>query len=197
MVMLMIMPLALVLGGCGKYGAVDQGRVVEFNKDKATLVMIKDNGKSSTAPDYSVLPPVTYRLPDNPAEMGPDPKPGKRMKLDTKNRQIVVYVPTLQNFATINYTLIDQKENVADTDPLVYDAAQGKAKTFPVVDKEKKTITIYSKRQKMLTTFSVPDEYFALPPDTWDNGDEVRIYYKEAGKAQRLMNISKTDIFKK
>jgi hypothetical protein len=48
-----------------------------------------------------------------------------------------------------------------------------------------------------LTTFSVPDEYFALPVGAWDAGDEVRIYYKEAGKARRLMNITKTDIFKK
>jgi hypothetical protein len=43
----------------------------------------------------------------------------------------------------------------------------------------------------------VPDEYFMLPVDTWDNGDEARIYYKEAGKAARYMNITKTDIFKK
>ena len=47
------------------------------------------------------------------------------------------------------------------------------------MDKTRKTITIYSKRQAILTTFSVPDEYFMLPADTWDNGDEVRIYYKE------------------
>ena len=76
-------------------------------------------------------------------------------------------------------------------DPLV------KGKKFPMVDKEKKAITLYSKRQKLLTTFSVPDEYFALPDSAWDAGDEVRIYYKEDGKAARLMNISKTDIFKK
>jgi len=36
-----------------------------------------------------------------------------------------------------------------------------------------------------------------MPENTWDAGDEVRIYYKEAGKALRFMNISKTDIFKK
>ena len=45
-------------------------------------------------------------------ESGAEPKPGKRMKLDTKNRQIVIYVPNVQNFATINYTLVEQKENV-------------------------------------------------------------------------------------
>lgn len=81
--------------------------------------------------------------------------------------------------------------------PQVYDKAADKPKSFPVVDREKKAITVYSKRQKILTTFSVPDEYFALPDNTWDSGDEVRIYYKEEGKARRFMNLSKTDIFKK
>jgi len=36
-----------------------------------------------------------------------------------------------------------------------------------------------------------------MPADTWDSGDDIRIYYKEEGKASRLMNVSKTDIFKK
>ena len=72
-----------------------------------------------------------------------------------------------------------------------------KPKKFPVVDREKKTITVYSKRQQILTTLTLPEEYFALPDYTWDAGDEVRIYYKEEGKAQRFMNITKTDIFKK
>jgi hypothetical protein len=79
----------------------------------------------------------------------------------------------------------------------VFDKAEGKAKKFPVVDKDKKTISIYSGRQKILVTFSLPEEYFALPATVWDAGDEVRVYYREEGKALRFMNISKTDIFKK
>ena len=70
-------------------------------------------------------------------------------------------------------------------------------KKFPIVDKDKKAITVYSGRQKLLVTFSVPEEYLALPANTWEAGDEVRIYYKEPGKAARFMNITKTDIFKK
>ncbi|MDP3283883.1 MAG: hypothetical protein Q8M56_05605, partial [Desulfobacterales bacterium] len=88
-------------------------------------------------------------------------------------------------------------ENVGKDDPLIYDKAADKSKTFPMIDRGKKAITVYSKRQKILTTFSLPDEYFALPDNTWDSGDEVRIYYKEEGKARRFMNLSKTDIFKK
>ena len=188
--------LALVLG-CQPMGKVDQGRVVDFNKDTNTLTMVRDISPDPATPDYSFLPPVTYVLPKDPNESGAEPKPGKRMKLDTKNRQIVIYVPNVQNFATINYTLVEQKENVQANDPLVYDEAEGKAKKFPAIDKTRKTISIYSKRQAILTIFSVPDEYFMLPVDTWDNGDEARIYYKEAGKAARYMNITKTDIFKK
>jgi hypothetical protein len=195
---LFILPLVLALSGCGEqFGKVDQGRTIAFDKTKKTLTIIKDSGKDPNAPDYSVLPPVTYTLPENPHEMGPEPKIGKRMKLDTKTRQIVIYVPETSSFASIDYTLVDQKENLSGTDPLVYNEAEKKDKKFPVIDKAKKTITIYSKRLKTLTTLSVPDQYFSLPEDTWDNGDEMRIYFKQEGKASRIMNVSKTDIYKK
>lgn len=197
MTVLVTLPLGLALGCSGNFGKVEQGRVIAYDKDRKMVTVIKDVGRDSKNPDYTALPPVTFALPTDPKEMGPEPKAGKRMKLDTQNRQIVVYVPTLTNFAKINYTLIDQKENVGDKDPLVYDSGQDKPKKFPAVDQYKKTITIYSKRQKTVTTFSVPDEYFSLPEDTWDNGDEVRIYTKEDGKAARFMNVSKTDIYKK
>ena len=189
--------LVAVLAGCQKMGKVDQGRVIEFDKEKGTVTMIRDASPNPDKPEYSHLPPVTYQVPTNPDEMGADPKQGKRMKLDAIHREIVIYVPALNNFAKINYTLVDQKENVGPDDPLVLDNVTGKPKTFPVVDPHRGTITIYSKRQKTVTTFSVPDEYFAMPVDTWDSGDDIRIYYKEEGKARRLMNVSKTDIFKK
>ncbi len=189
--------LIAVLAGCQQMGRVDQGRVIEFNKEKGTVTMIRDASPNPDQPDYSHLPPVTYQVPANPDEMGADPTPGKRMKLDTNHREIVIYVPALNNFVKIHYTLVDQKENVGPNDPLVFDDVTSKPKTFPVVDPYRKTITIYSKRQKTVTTFYVPDEYFAMPADTWNSGDEIRIYYKEQGKARRLMNVSKTDIFKK
>jgi hypothetical protein len=193
---LAILPLILVLG-CGEMGKVDQGRVIEYDKEKGTVTLIRDMKADPKNPDYSHLPPYTYELPKEPAEMGPEPKAGKRMKMDTKKSQITIFDTATQNFKTIDYTLIDQKENIEKDNPLVYDVAADKAKKFPVVDREKKTITVYSKRLKSLTTFSLPDEYFALPDNTWDAGDEVRIYYKEEGKARRFMNVSKTDIYKK
>jgi Domain of unknown function (DUF4881) len=188
--LLVLLPLILAYG-CGEMGKVDQGRVIEFDKAKGTVTLIQDMKADPKNPDYSHLPPVTYEIPKDSAEMGPEPKAGLRMKLDAKAKQIVIFDPAAKEFKKIDYTLIDQKEGVDAENPLVLD------KKFPLVEKEKKAITLYSKRQKLLTTFSVPDEYFALPDSAWDAGDEVRIYYKETGKARRLMNISKTNIYKK
>lgn len=185
-----LLPVGLFLG-CGEMGKVDQGRVIEYDKAKGIVTLIQDKKADPGAPDYSTLPPHTYTIPADPREMGPEPKPGKRMKLDVDKREIVVFDPATQNFKTIKFDLVDKKEGVAKDDPLVA------GKTFPIIDKEKRTISVYSGRQKLLVVFSVPEEYFALPPDTWEAGDEVRIYYKEPGKALRLMNITRTDIFKK
>ena len=188
--LLVILPLILAYG-CGELGKVDQGRVIAFDKAKGTVTLIRDMKADAKNPDYSQLPPLVYEIPKDFNEMGPEPKAGLRMKLDAKAKQITIFDPASQDFKKIDFTLIDQKEGVEAEDPLVKD------KKFPLVEKEKKAITLYSKRQKLLSSFSVPDEYFALPAGAWDAGDEVRIYYKETGKAQRLMNISKTNIFKK
>ncbi len=182
--------LALILGGCGELGKVEQGRAIAFDKAKDTVTFIVDVKHDAANPDYSGAP-VTFAMPKEASERGADPKAGLRMKLDTKTKEIYIYDLPSKATKKISYTLIDQKEDVAKDNPLVAD------KKFPQVDKAKKAITIYSGRQKLLVTFSVPDEYLELPDNTWDAGDEVRIYYKEPGKALRFQNISKTDIFKK
>jgi hypothetical protein len=189
MTLFAILPVILALG-CGEQGKVDQGRVIAFDKNKETVTFIIDVKHDTANPDYSGAP-VTFALPKDPAERGQDPKAGMRMKLDTKTKEIVFYDSATNSMKKINYTLIDQKENVAKNSPLVAD------KKFPMVEKDKKAITVYSGRQKLLVTFSVPEEYLALPANTWDAGDEVRVYYKQPGKAARFMNITRTDIFKK
>jgi hypothetical protein len=184
--------LALGLAaGCGEMGKVDQGRVIAFESAKGTVTLIQDKKAEPGSPDYNTLPPHTYAIPTDPGEMGPEPKAGKRMKMDTKAKEIVIFDNATQNFKKIPYTLIDERSGVGKDNPLVA------GKKFPLVEKDKKAITIYSGRQRLLVTFSLPDEYLELPAETWDAGDEVRIYYKEPGKALRLMNISKTDIYKK
>ena len=181
---------AVLLLGCGEMGKVEQGRVIGFDNAKATVTFIHDVKSDPGNPDYSGAP-LTFALPTEPMDRGEDPKAGMRMKLDAKAKEIIIYDPPTKSFKKITYTLIDQKEKVSKDDPLV------KGKKFPLVDRTKKAITIYSGRQKLLTTFSVPDEYMGLPDNTWEAGDEIRIYYKEPGKALRFQNITKTDIFKK
>lgn len=194
--LLLALPMMLLLG-CSEYGKVDQGRVIKYDPQAKTIVFIRDVKNDTQNPDYTHLPPVTYALPSDPAEMGPEPKAGGRMKIDNKKNQITIFDPASQAFKTIDFTMVDYKENIDKEHPLVFDKEAGKAKKFPVVDKDKKTITIYSGRQKTLSVISLPEEYFAMPDSTWDAGDEARVYYKEEGKALRFMNISKTNIFKK
>ena len=189
LIILVIMPMVLAWG-CGDMGKVEQGRVIAFDKGKGTVTFIRDVKGDAANPDYSGAP-LTFALPKEPSERGADPKVGLRLKLDTKAKQIVIFDAATQGSKEIAYTLIDQKENLAKDDPLVA------GKKFPQVDKAKKAITIYSARQKILTAFSVPDEYLDLPDNTWDAGDEVRVYYKQPGQALRFMNVTKTDIFKK
>jgi hypothetical protein len=187
----------LLAGACSDRGKVDQGRAIEFDKVKGTVTLIRDASPDPKKPNYSILPPAIYTIPSNPEEMGPEPKAGYRMKLDAEKKEIIVFDPTAQGFRTIKYDLVEQKEGVSRENILVVDGDSGKPKTFPIVDRSRKTITIYSPRQRLLTTFAVADEYLALPDKTWEAGDEVRIYFKKQGEALRLMNVSKTDIFQK
>jgi hypothetical protein len=120
--------------------------------------------------------------------MGPAPQAGKLMLLDTQNRKLVFFDAATQTFQTISYTLIEQRGNVFKDDARIAGAK------FPIVDRVKKTITVYLPGQRQLVTFSVPDEYFGLPDDTWRAGDEIRYYYKDPGQALRLMNITRTEL---
>lgn len=181
------------------FGKIDQGRVIAYDKEKKTVTLIRDKNEDPKKPDYSTLPPHTYLLPEikgGEPKMGPEPKVGQRMKLDAKKNELIMFDDATKNLKVVKYTLIGQKENVDKKDPLLV-GPDGKPKKFPAVDKEKKVITIYSGRQKLLTTLSVPDADFNPDPAYWDAGDEVRIYYREVGKAIKFMNISKTDIYKK
>jgi hypothetical protein len=65
-----------------------------------------------------------------------------------------------------------------------------KGKTFPIIDKEKKTITEWSPRQGLVATFTADDKYMAMPPNTWVAGNEVLIHYTAPGKADRIENLT-------
>lgn len=181
--------LFVFLPGCGPFGKVNQGRVIGFDREKGLVTFIQDsNYREPGKPRYDILPPVTIRIPDDSKAMGPAPQAGKLMLLDARNRKLVFFDTAAQAFKTISYTLIEQRDNVFKDDPRIAGLK------FPVVDRVKKAISVYWPGQRQLVTFSVSDEYFALPVDTWIAGDEIRYYYKDPGQALRLMNITRTDL---
>jgi hypothetical protein len=185
---------AFALAGCSsEYGKVIQAKVISYDKEKKTVHLILEGEHHFGLENqvFDKLPPVTFSLPTEPMDMGPEPRAGMRMLLDTESNKMTIYDKDSNTFKNVNFAVVDKQKGVDKNDPRV----QGKS--FPIVDKDKKTLTVYSSRWKTLMTFALPDEYLGMPPATWDSGDIVRIYYKEDGKALRFMNVSKTDIFKK
>jgi hypothetical protein len=176
--------------GCSDYGKVDQGRVIAFDKQNGLVTVIRDSAAMANKPKYDVLPPITVKVPTDPDEMGPHPAAGKRLLFDTDNKKLVVFDAVAGSIKTIIYTPLMEASNVAKDDVRV------KGVQFPIVDRQNKAITIYSSRDKKLVKFTLADEYFALPDDTWKAGDDVRYYYKQPGQALRLMNVSATDVMK-
>jgi hypothetical protein len=187
--------VAIPLAGCsGDYAKVEQGRVIDFNADTKEVTLIHDSAMDSQHPVYDRLPPVVFKLPSNPAEVGPLPKTGQRMKLDVDQpgkEEIIIYDTNTKTLAHLKLENVDVKKPVDKTSPLVKD------KKFPMIDKGAQTVTIYSARQKILCTFALPTEYAEYPASTWDAGDEVRFTFKTEGQMERFMNVSKTDIYKK
>jgi hypothetical protein len=179
----------LLLAGCSGFGQVNQGRVIAYNATKGLVTLIPEaHGQEPSAMKYGVLPAVTIQVPDDPGQMGPAPKAGLLMSVDSQNRKVVVFDPATQSLKSIAFNLVGQRDRVFADDPAV------KGAKFPRIDRDRKTITVYWPEQRQLVTFVVPDEYFGLPADTWAVGDEVRYYYKDPHKALRLMNVTRTGI---
>jgi len=174
---------ALALTGCGPLGKVEQGRVVGYDPQTRQVTLIPEAAAGARS-SPGVLPAVTIEAPLDPNEMGPAPAAGGLMLLDTKNRRIVIYDRATQAFRTIQYTPVEEFRNVA------------KGPRAPVVDRARKTITLYSARDRVLVTFAGSDEMLAMPAGTWRAGDVVRYYYKDPARALRLMNVTATDLAK-
>jgi Domain of unknown function (DUF4881) len=190
-VLLICLPLLLTVAcSNNNFGKVEQGRVIALDKQSGTATLIRDSSQGGNKPKYDVLPPIQVKIPTDPEAMGPLPNVGKRLQLDSANRKIIFFDVKASAIKTVNYTPMSEASEVTREDPRVA------GKKFPIVDREKKTITIYSGREKKLVTFTVPDEYFALPDDTWNAGDDVRYYYKDPSQAVRMMNVTKVDIMK-
>ena len=98
----------------------------------------------------------------------------------------------------------DRDVSVRKRHPLVWDSNTGKAREFPQINEAEQTITIYSRRQEMLSTIKLaPEDFAKYQAKDWDAGDEVRIYFKEGpkdgkpGKSLRFMNVTRTDFSKR
>jgi hypothetical protein len=177
--------------GCGPFGRVNQGQVVEYQRGKGLVTLIQDsNYRDPVHPRFDVLPALTIRVPEDPREMGPEPEAGKLLLLDYANRRAVIFDSATQSLRSVPYGLVSEQDNVAPTD------ARVSRIRLPLVDRARRTITIYAGRDRKLIAISIPEEYAALPADTWKTGDEVRYYYKDPSRALRLMNVSKTDLNK-
>ncbi len=178
------------LSGCRRFGSVNQGQVIDYRAAAGTITLISDsNYRDPEHPRFDVLPPVTIRVPENPSEMGPEPQAGKLLLLDWRKHLATIFDARTQSILACSYTPISE-EAVEPSDPRVRRAK------LPAVDRVKKTITTYWAKDRKLVVFSVPEEYSALPDDTWRVGDQVRYYFKDPGCALRLMNVTRTDLNK-
>lgn len=183
----LVVAFSFALAGC-EFGTVDQGRTVAYDKNAGTITIIQDVKHDQLNPEYSGEA-VTYKIPTDPAEMGPEPVAGGRLKLDVDKKEVVIFNPQTKAIQTVSVEILDVHKGVSRDNDLV------RGKTFPVIDKAKGTITEYSGRQRLLATFKVPANMLDIPPVTWEAGHEVRIYFKQPGVSLRLMNITRTNIF--
>lgn len=150
------------------------GRCVGFDKGKNQIRIIRDMNNDKAKPDFQ-LPIQTFTIPENTVV-----KDGLRIKLDLQDNKLKYYDEATDAIKVLDFQLISKKENVLPLDKEVV------GEKFPAIDKAKKTVTIYSKRQKLLTVISVQDEVLELPLKVFDSGDDVKITTVEPGKAAKI-----------
>ncbi len=178
-----------LMGGCASKGTVGQGRVIAFDEAAGSITVIEDSNPADPGnPRYDVIPPKVIEIPKDPRLMGPRPVAGKLLRTDLERRQLVIFDVAAQALKTVPCQVVHQQDEVYKDDPRLT------GKHFPLVDRKAKTITLYSPQRRTLVTVSVPEEFLAMPADTWTAGDEVRYYYKATGQALRLMNVTRTDL---
>lgn len=189
LMLLLLGAMCFGLAACD-FGEVDQGRCVAYDQANKTFTMVLDVKHDPANPEYSGGV-MTYKMPADPKEIGPEPKAGGRVHFDVQKKIVALYIDG--KVQTVNVEFTDVQNNISPKNPKVA------GHKFPVIDKDKGTVTEYSKRLQSLLTFKVPAEMISLPDSVWEAGDECRIYYKPNAKHQalRFMNVTQTNIFKK
>lgn len=188
----LVLGLATFLTACNFEGGVEQGRCVAYNPEGKTLTIVVDVTHDPFNPHYSGGT-HTYKLPTVPGEMGPAPEVGGRLMIDMVKNTVLIYDLDAKAIREIPVQFVDVEKNIRPKHPKVA------GKTFPVIDKEQQTVTVYSGRLSSLITFKVPANEIDLPPYAWTAGNEMRIAFRNSDKDQaiRIMNVSKTNIFSK
>lgn len=189
---LVVVSMFGLLSGCNFDGGVEQGRCVAFDPTAKTLTIVVDVTHDQFNPHYSGGV-HTFKLPAEAKDMGPVPMVGGRLMIDLTKSTLLIYDQKTNSVREMQVQFTDVEKNVNSDHPKV------KGKTFPLVDKDQQTVTVYSGRQKSLITFKIPAEAMDYPAYAWTSGDEMRVAYRNAEKGQaiRVMNVTKTNIFKK
>ncbi len=192
LLLILVLGLTTFLAACNFEGGVEQGRCVAFNPEAKTITIVVDVTHDQFNPHYSGGA-HTYKLPAAPGEMGPTPVVGGRLMIDLAKNTVLIYDNNANAVREIPVQFVDVEKNIQPKHPKVA------GKTFPVVDKEQQTVTVYSSRLSALITFKVPASEIDLPVYAWTAGNEMRVAFRTSDKDQaiRIMNVSKTNIFSK
>ena len=169
-------------------GADTYGRVVAYDKGAKKMTFIEDSlgWSNPKRPEFTVLPAKEVVLAEDPGDMAP--KAGGRLRIDLEKKEIIIYNGQTKTIDTFAVEVVSNQGDVEPGNPLLL--TDGKEKKFPMVDKAKCEVTIYSKRQKSLSTIKVPQKYMELPDSVWDDGHNVKLTV-EGDKGTNFVNLSK------
>ena len=164
------------------------GRVVAYDKASKKMTFIEDalGWSNPKRPEFTMLPAKVVTLAEDPGDMAP--KAGGRLRVDYGEKVIIIYNPKTEKIETFTIEVVSTTADVAPDSPLLLE--DGKMKKFPIVDKAKAEITIYSKRQNNLATIRVPAELMDLDNAVWDDGHNVKVTI-DGGTGKDFVNISK------
>ncbi|MCX8069450.1 MAG: DUF4881 domain-containing protein [Thermodesulfovibrionales bacterium] len=171
-----------------------QGRVIDYDINTNQVKIIRDANNDMIKPNYNTLPLLTFELPKDIIPKGSEPTDGYRINTDAENGVITVYDPQNNIFKDLKITIVDKVINVQRDDPLVFDKNTKSPVKFPIIEKDKKTITLYSQRQKIYLKFKVDETLFELPEKAWRAGDDIKISTKDNKKITTYTNLTKSDI---
>ena len=179
--MLPILCICLFLGSPA-FGADTFGRVVTYDKAEKKMTFIEDalGWSNPQRPEFTVLPAKQVVLAEDPGDMAP--KAGGRLRVDYEKKEIIIYNSETGKIDTLPIEIVSMTNDVAPDNALVA------GKKFPMIDKDKAEVTLYSGRQKNVATIKLPKELMTLPDSTWDDGHNIKVNM-DGGKD--FENISK------